>query len=68
MVESLGKIVSQLQTLQGLTSSLKLLQTMPKEGGRASEGGRSLSEREKAVMREKGALGGHQEEGCSTPC
>ena len=53
MVESLGKIVSQLQTLQGLTSSLKLLQTMPKEGGRASEGGRGLSEREKAVMREK---------------
>ena len=45
MVESLGKIVSQLQTLQGLTSSLKLLQTMPKEGG--------VSEKEKAAMREK---------------
>ena len=46
MVESLGKIVSQLQTLQGLTSSLKLLQTMPKEGG-------GVSEKEKAAMREK---------------
>jgi len=30
MIESLGKIVSQLQTLQGLTSSLQLLQTLPK--------------------------------------
>ena len=38
MIESLGKIVSQLQTLQGLTSSLQLLQTLPKgqqEAGRA---------------------------------
>ena len=30
VLESLGKIVSQLQTLQGLSSSLKLLQKMPK--------------------------------------
>jgi len=30
MIESLGKIVSQLQTLQGLTSSLQLLQALPK--------------------------------------
>ena len=53
MVESLGKIVSQLQTLQGLTSSLKLLKTMPKEGGGAGEGVRVVSERERAAMREK---------------
>ena len=32
MIKSLGKIVSQLQTLKGLTSSLQLLQTLPKGG------------------------------------
>ena len=59
MMESLGKIVSQLQTLQGLTSSLKLLHTMPKEGGGGggdggSTRGRSApSEGERAAMREK---------------
>ena len=43
MMESLGKIVSQLQTLQGLTSSLKLLRTLPKgkegDGGSGGQGG-----------------------------
>ena len=55
MMESLGKIVSQLQTLQGLTSSLKLLQTMPKEGNTASAStgiGRQ-KEGERAAIREK---------------
>lgn len=31
MIQSLGKIVSQLQTLKGITSSLQLLHTLPKE-------------------------------------
>lgn len=39
MMESLGKIVSQLQTLQGLTSSLQLLQNLPKVPGGQQEGG-----------------------------
>ena len=59
MMESLGKIVSQLQTLQGLKSSLKLLQTLPKNGsggGGGGGGGRDgvgVSEGERAAMREK---------------
>ena len=56
MMESLGKIVSQLQTLQGLTSSLKLLQTLPKEGnGTAGQGaaGGGPTEGESAAIREK---------------
>lgn len=55
MMESLGKIVSQLQTLQGLTSSLKLLQTMPKEGNAASASGGTgrQKEGERAAIREK---------------
>ena len=58
MMESLGKIVSQLQTLQGLTSSLKLLQTMPKDGREAGStqgvsGSAGVSEGEKAAIKEK---------------
>ena len=57
MMESLGKIVSQLQTLQGLTSSLKLLHTMPKDGGGreggSMQGGSAPSEGERAAIREK---------------
>lgn len=55
MMESLGKIVSQLQTLQGLTSSLKLLQTMPKESNAASSstGTGKQREGERAAIREK---------------
>ena len=63
VMESLGKIVSQLQTLQGLTSSLKLLQKLPKdseEGVSAAAAaavggglGGGLSEVDRAAMREK---------------
>ena len=37
MIKSLGKFVSQLQTLKGLTSSLQLLQALPKGGGGGEE-------------------------------
>lgn len=37
MIKSLGKFVSQLQTLKGLTSSLQLLQALPKGGGSGEE-------------------------------
>ena len=37
MIQSLGKIVSQLQTLKGITSSLQLLNTLPKESSRQED-------------------------------
>ena len=37
MIKSLGKFVSQLQTLKGLTSSLQLLQALPKGGEEAKK-------------------------------
>ena len=37
MIKSLGKFVSQLQTLKGLTSSLQLLQALPKVGEEAKK-------------------------------
>ena len=37
MIKSLGKFVSQLQTLKGLTSSLQLLQALPKGGNGEEE-------------------------------
>ena len=55
MIESLGKIVSQLQTLQGLTSSLQLLQNMPKGQEAASKEAEAEKEKEAAtaMQREK---------------
>lgn len=39
MIQSLGKLVSQLQTLKGLTSSLELYHSLPKGGGVGGEVG-----------------------------
>ena len=53
VIESLGKIVSQLQTLQGLTSSLQLLQTLPKGQESASKETEKAKEVDSATQREK---------------
>ena len=55
MIESLGKIVSQLQTLQGLTSSLQLLQALPKG---QQEAVKAAAERMRETDGEGGGGGG----------
>jgi hypothetical protein len=44
MIKSLGKFVSQLQTLKGLTSSLQLLQALPKGGDGGGEEAKKVGE------------------------
>ena len=68
VMESLGKIVSQLQTLQGLTTSLKLLRTLPKgkESTADDGGGKSAPEGVGKGVREEAGAGvrqGGREEG-----
>lgn len=46
MIKSLGKIVSQLQTLKGLTSSLQLLQTFPTGAGEEAQGAETAKPKE----------------------
>ena len=53
MIQSLGKIVSQLQTLKGLTSSLQLLQTFPKEGKEEAPGRSKPKERSESELTEE---------------
>ena len=53
VIESLGKIVSQLQTLQGLTSSLQLLQTLPKGQPEATKTAREGEKAREAAQRER---------------